>query len=183
MVSRERRNEIARAYYWRHRELCNARSKVYAQQNKETIAARSKIYRDTNKELVLGRTKSWRLRNKEKVLAYSKAYFKKADKTSTIYLASTLRRRLCISIRKHCKTGSAVQDLGCSIEEFKDYIASKFSPGMSWDNWGKSGWHIDHIKPLASFNLSQREQLLQAVHYTNMQPLWAKDNYRKGANL
>jgi hypothetical protein len=50
---------------------------------------------------------------------------------------------------------------------------------MSWENYGK--WHIDHIRPLTSFNLSDENQQLKAGHYTNLQPLWASENVRKGA--
>ena len=52
---------------------------------------------------------------------------------------------------------------------------------MSWDNWALDGWHIDHIKPLSSFNLENREELKKACHYTNLQPMWAEDNLRKGS--
>lgn len=90
-----------------------------------------------------------------------------------------LRTRVCNAIKNNYKSGSAVRDLGCSIEELKIYLESKFLPGMSWDNYGLKGWHIDHIKPLSSFNLSNREEFLKACHYTNLQPLWAKDNLRK----
>ena len=51
---------------------------------------------------------------------------------------------------------------------------------MNWANHAPKGWHIDHIKPLASFDLADRKQLLESVHYTNLQPLWAADNLRKG---
>jgi hypothetical protein len=69
----------------------------------------------------------------------------------------------------------------CNVKKsLKLYLESKFQPGMSWDNWGRTGWHIDHIKPLALFNLSDRKQFLEACHYTNLQPLWAKDNLSKG---
>jgi hypothetical protein len=81
---------------------------------------------------------------------------------------------------KKDKGGSAVRDLGCSIEELKAYIESKFMPGMTWENRGKKGWHIDHIIPLSAFNLSNEEQFRAACHYTNLQPLWAIDNIRKG---
>jgi len=54
---------------------------------------------------------------------------------------------------------------------------------MTWDNWTLDGWHIDHIKPLASFDLTDRKQLLEACHYTNLQPLWAKDNLTKNDKI
>ena len=82
-----------------------------------------------------------------------------------------------LAIKNNLKSGSAVRDLGCSIEEFRTYIAAKFTEGMSWENYGK--WHLDHIKALSNFNLTDRKQFLQAAHYTNYQLLWAKDNIRK----
>jgi hypothetical protein len=60
------------------------------------------------------------------------------------------------------------------------HLESKFQYGMNWDNWSFEGWHIDHIVPLASFDLTDRKQLLLACHYTNLQPLWAIDNFSKG---
>jgi hypothetical protein len=62
------------------------------------------------------------------------------------------------------------------------HLESKFLPGMTWENRGvKPGqWSIDHIKPLSAFNLTDRMQLLEACHYTNLQPLWHSDNVRKG---
>jgi hypothetical protein len=95
-------------------------------------------------------------------------------------LADILRSRLKHALKGNYKSGSAVKDLGCSIEEFKGYLQAKFVEGMTWDNYGRDGWHIDHIKPLANFDLTNKEELLKACHYTNLQPLWAKDNLKKG---
>jgi hypothetical protein len=95
-------------------------------------------------------------------------------------LRCVLRARLNVAIRNNAKTGSAVKQLGCSITKFKEYMESKFQPGMKWDNWSTKGWHIDHVVPLSSFNLSDPEQLAKACHYTNLQPLWAKENISKG---
>ena len=95
-------------------------------------------------------------------------------------LSSCLRSRLNRALKNNSKRGSAVRDLGCTIEELKKHLESKFKPGMSWDNWTRNGWHIDHVKPLSKFDLNDREQLKKACHYSNLQPLWAKDNLSKG---
>lgn len=63
--------------------------------------------------------------------------------------------------------------------ELRAHLETRFLPGMTWENYG--AWHIDHVRPLASFDLTDRAQLLQACHYTNLQPLWARDNRSKGA--
>jgi hypothetical protein len=98
-------------------------------------------------------------------------------------LMALLRVRLARHLRGYIaskrRCGSAVRDVGCSIDELKIYLETKFQPGMTWENWSIDGWHIDHIKPLSSFDLSDREQLLKACHFTNLQPLWAIDNMRK----
>jgi hypothetical protein len=93
-------------------------------------------------------------------------------------LRNRLRTRLFIAIRNNQKAGSAVKDLGCSIDELKLYLENQFEPGMTWDNYGE--WHIDHIIPLSHFDLTDREQFLKACHYTNLQPLWGLDNISKG---
>lgn len=93
-------------------------------------------------------------------------------------IASRLRSRLYIAIKNHHKVGSAVSDLGCSIDELRLYLQNRFQDGMTWDNYGE--WHIDHIVPLSSFNLENRDELGKACHYSNLQPLWAFDNLSKG---
>lgn len=69
--------------------------------------------------------------------------------------------------------------LGCDLQEFKEHIEIQFRQGMAWTNWGE--WHLDHIRPLVSFNLDNQEELLEACNYHNFQPLWAFDNCSKGA--
>ena len=118
--------------------------------------------------------------NLDKVLIYNKSYRKNRELHDIEYkLANILRSRLTHAVSNGQKSGSAVRDLGCSMAELKTYIESKFQPEMNWTNYGS--WHIDHIKPLSSFILSNRTELLDACHFTNLQPLWAKDNLSKGA--
>jgi hypothetical protein len=70
--------------------------------------------------------------------------------------------------------------LGCSIEQFKQHLEQQFDVNMSWDNYSYEVWHIDHIKPLSKFDLSNLEQLKEVCHYTNLRPLWTQLNLKKG---
>lgn len=85
-----------------------------------------------------------------------------------------LRVRINKAIKGINKAGSAVQELGCSLKEFREHIYNLFEPGMSWNNYGE--WHIDHKIALIKFDLSNPIQFKQACHYSNLQPLWAKDH-------
>lgn len=96
-------------------------------------------------------------------------------------IAHSVRSRLSQVIKN--KNTKTLQLLGVSWQEFIQYLESKFQPGMTWENYGRRGWHIDHIRPLSSFDLSDPGQLKQACHYTNLQPLWWIDNIKKGDKL
>jgi hypothetical protein len=94
-------------------------------------------------------------------------------------ISVNLRNRLNRAIKGNYRTGSAVRDLGCSINGVKSHLESLFQPGMTWENYGCKGWHIDHITPLNAFDLCDLQQVKKACHYMNLQPLWAKDNISK----
>ncbi len=87
---------------------------------------------------------------------------------------------LCKEHRKEYrdKSLSTMTLIGCDIDYFMYYIQKKFTKGMSWDNYGD--WHIDHIKPCTKFDLSKPNEQLKCFNYTNLQPLWAVDNLKKG---
>lgn len=117
------------------------------------------------------------------------AYIKKAiadpDRTPrsrSILLARALRERLNKAIKGRYRAGSAVRDLGCSIQELVTHIESQFLPEWSWakDSWGPA-WHIDHIRPLASFDLSEPTQAAAACHWTNLRPYPAIKNILEGS--
>lgn len=122
----------------------------------------------------------WRAENPERQREHDKKRHELRKYRPQYAIASRLRRRLLAGLKANLKTGTIIRDLGCSIAEFKTYIESLFEPGMTWENRGKEGWHFDHIRPLASFDLTDPEQYKQAAHYTNIQPLWAKENRLKG---
>jgi hypothetical protein len=115
---------------------------------------------------------------------YKKGYIAKytlcyRNKNIGFRIAGNLRSRIRIALKGICKSKSTVKLLGCSIKYFKNYLKSKFLEGMSWKNYGYYGWHIDHIRPCTTFDLSNPEEQHKCFHYTNLQPLWAKDNLIK----
>lgn len=96
-------------------------------------------------------------------------------------IMKTLRNRLYSAIKNQSgeKQFKTIDLIGCSMYEFKKHIESQFKPGMSWDNHGLHTWHLDHIKPCVSFDLTKPEEQKKCFHYTNLQPLWAKENLSK----
>lgn len=133
-----------------------------------------------NRDHAIDRCQKYESVNAEKIKNRKREYaVNRRQKDINFKLAFTLRCRLTKSVKNNAKNGSFIKDLGCSMEQLKQYLESKFQPGMNWNNWSRNGWHIDHIRPLVSFNLSNREDFLKACNYRNLQPLWAKDNLSK----
>lgn len=114
--------------------------------------------------------------------AQNKWSAKKRKESPQFKLTQNLRNRMKNALKWGSKGGSAVADLGLSIPEYRVYLESKFVESMSWENYGrgKDKWSIDHIVPLSSFDLTDRDQFLKACHYTNTQPMWFTDNISKG---
>lgn len=143
----------------------------WQKQNKEKVRELNRI-----------NTLNWRKNNKEKLNANSRIKDVERRKTDINYkLRKNLRVRLYSAIKNNTKTGSAVSDLGCTIEQLKIHLEQKFQPGMTWDNYGE--WHIDHIYPLSKVDLTIREELLKVCNFNNLQPLWAKENCSKNNKL
>jgi hypothetical protein len=120
--------------------------------------------------------------NKVSTRIYFKVYDKERKKIDVGYkMLCNLRTRLYQALKKLKKSDSTMKLTGCTLEQLKKHIESKFKDRMSWDNYGV--WHIDHIIPCAQFDLSDPEQQKICFHYTNLQPMWGEDNMRKGARL
>lgn len=186
-----------RIYANTHKEERKAYRKKYWKENSEKLSSKNKLYYKSNKENILEQKKKYYAQLKTKIRKSQKEYYlsnrasiqkkqrtyerERRKKDSNFRLRLSLRKRLYQAIKGQYKAGSAVKDLGCSIEYLKVFLEAKFFDGMTWKNYG--AWHIDHIVPLASFDLANREQFLKACHYTNLQPLWAEDNITKGHAL
>ena len=97
-------------------------------------------------------------------------------------LKVVLRSRLRSAIRNGQKSGSAIRDLGCSVEELKAHLERFLQPGMTWENFGhgQGKWTVDHLFPMARANLQDRAHLLAVCNWMNLRPEWFSENVRKG---
>lgn len=91
------------------------------------------------------------------------------------------RSRIRQSLKGIYRAGGSEELLGCTFDIARKHIESLFTDGMNWDNWNYYGWHLDHIIPICSFNLSNPEEQKRCFHYTNLQPLWREPNQEKGS--
>jgi len=202
--NKDEKLEYQKSYYLKHKDEIKEKKKTYAVKNKSKIKEKKKRYYEENKETILEKCKEKYHKDRDHILEIRRennkkninkirkqrreGYEKQKDDIH-FKLSSNIRKRLGQALRGNYKAGSAVKDLGCSIEKLKIYLEERFYQHletgniMSWENYGRKGWHIDHIKPLSSFDLTDRDQFLKACHYTNLQPLWAEDNYKKGNNV
>jgi len=121
----------------------------------------------------------------EKVRAYDSIRHKREYMNLNCRLRRTLSARVRVAVKNNSgkKAFGSIYLLGCSIAHARQHLESQFLPGMTWENHSTDGWHIDHIKPCASFDLTDPEQQKRCFHYTNLQPLWATDNLSKGKKI
>lgn len=180
------KKEYDRQYRLVHKEKNRLYQISYRSKNKEHLKFLK--HRDylNNKDKFLLRAKLRYLNNKElcrKQVGERVKIRRKID--NNFKLALFLRRtqhRILFEVKKK-KLCSSKDLVGCSIDEFRNHLERQFKEGMNWSNYGTFGWHIDHVKPLSSFNLVALSERLKACHYTNTQPLWAKDNLTKHAKI
>jgi hypothetical protein len=169
-------------YYLLKKPEILEKRKDYHQQNKEKISIRNKKYNLENKEKVQLRRKQYYIRNRQHIINRNVNYELKRIKYDVNYkLRKRLRCRIKMAIKRDYKKGMSINLLGCSIDEFRRYLEDKFLPGMTWNNYGE--WHIDHILPCSRFDLTQSTEQAKCFHYTNQQPLWKLDNWKKGNNV
>lgn len=146
-------------------------------------------YRHKNKDKVAAWTKAHQEKFKNdpeyiaKRRAYHNNYVKEKCKRDPVFrMMRSFRCRLSIFVTRPYRDSGMNDLIGCTGHELRAHIEKLWKPGMSWDNYEKFGWHVDHVKPLAAFNLADPEQLKQAWHFTNLQPLWWHENLSKNAN-
>jgi hypothetical protein len=178
-----------------------ARSEFYQRANGHVVSrckecSRKRSAADPKK---LERKKTFRVRHADKVQQASRLYhanpINKVRRAARVRarkatdpafaIEAALRRTLADKIRaaRAGKSAGTIAILGCSIDGFMHHIAAQFVDGMSWSNWGRGRgkWNLDHVRPIASFDLLDPRQQVECFHYRNFQPLWWIDNLRKGA--
>ena len=178
---------INEKYYAEHREEILEQKKVYGEQHKEERRAYNAQYREENKEYL-----------NEQCREYGKAHRKEISEHERERLESDIEFRIRKNIRLRAnaalkngesKAGSFIDDMDCTIRELRGYLEQFFYPDsesgemMTWDNYGKDGWSIDHLVPLAAFDLTDRAQFIFAAHYTNLRPMWDEENRAKSDKI
>ena len=203
--TKEKNREYQKEWYHKNRKNNPAYTKKRKKYNKEWRKRFGGDYRKKNLDKIRSYDREWKQQYKiknpelvrvkrieryyrerqnpehiEKRRAYMRVYLKKWRQGNN-KLAACMRTRMNMAIRQGKKSTGTSELIGISISGLKKYLEKQFQGGMDWDNYGK--WHIDHIKPLSSFDLTKPEEQKKAFHYTNLQPLWAKENVSKGAKL
>jgi hypothetical protein len=196
---KEKERERIRKYYHDHKNERKEYNKKWSFQNSEYLKEKRIKLRSENPEKYKLKFKNWyyknqdeqlkrayeyRKNNPEKIkIAFKTWYDKKRKNDLHFKLLLSIRSRInkLLKYKSIIKQTRTIKLLGCTIPQLKQYLENKFQPGMSWENHGLHGWHIDHIVPCASFDLADPEQQKKCFHYTNLQPLWAIENIKKGA--
>jgi hypothetical protein len=142
---------------------------------KECRKIETKLNYTKNKKRYNLQSTEWNKKNKEK----RKIITKKHKKIPQIRFKENIRHRVYLFLKneKVCKNKKTIEILGCGYDFLRKYLEERFSDGMSWENYGINGWHVDHIIPL-SF-AKTKDEIYKLCHYTNLQPLWSLDNLKK----
>jgi len=185
-------------YYIKNKERILLRCKKNYIKNKERILKKNREYYKKNKKIINKRKRNYQklycLRNKEKILKWAKkARMKRRDKFNkyirdrlktdiNFKLRKTIRARIRLALKNDKKRSKTLKLLGVNnIITAKKHLEKLFKPRMTWKNHGK--WHIDHIIPCSSFDLTKASEQRECFHYTNLQPLWASENLSKGNRI
>jgi hypothetical protein len=183
----EDRSAYMKAWYKKNKEQCRIKGRDYRQtpefKNHHKLYQRE--WRAATPELQAGYGKKHYEANKEKHNAYSVKWSRENRRRNHVAtLECRIRSRIGSALRAHLngtarRAASTMILIGCTMPELAAHLEAQFLPGMTWQDRGR--WHIDHIRPCASFDLTDPEQQRECFHFTNLQPLWAADNLRKSS--
>ena len=181
-------------YLVSNKEMLKEKNRIYRESEKCTLKLKASEYYENNKDRIKMKSNLYYENNKESKLEYQKNYNKNNKDKRNTYLVERRQNdplfKLITNVRNliynsfyyngYSKNSKTEELLGCSFEELKEYLESKFEPWMNWDNRGlyngelNYGWDIDHVIPLSS--VSEESDIIKLNHYTNLQPLCSKIN-------
>jgi hypothetical protein len=164
--------------FHKKRKSYNSRCKLCRKDDNEKARIRTARNRAENPQKIRDRQSLYNKQEHIKKRRSEKQRLRR-DSDPEYRIRHNLRCRITKCIKN--KSQNTMSLLGCSMDVFKLHIESKFIEGMNWENYGL--WHIDHIIPCCSFDLMDENQQQICFHYTNLQPLWAKDNFSKGGRI
>jgi len=174
--------EKNKQYYQANKEAVIKGAKQYRQENKKLINSKKKQYYQDNKKVIIEYQIKYRQANKEKIAKRRRQYEKKRRANDPAYrMICSLRTGLYEAMNGNSKPKKTMELLGCSKEHLEHHLSAQFTDGMTLENYGE--WQIDHIQAVSRFDHSDPEQVAICWHYTNMQPMWAKDNNRKSNKI
>lgn len=182
--NKEHYSEQRKQYYIENRDKILEKQHIYYENNTGKIKTYAKDYYQRNTERITEKNKSWLENNRDGYREW-KTSWQREKRNSDLHFK--IRGNLSSRIRQAVKNkyggkAALTMDLiGCTVEELCTFLEAEFEDGMTWENMGE--WHIDHIRPCASFNLEDPEEQQKCFHWTNLQPLWARDNLSKGAKI
>ena len=172
--NRDKAAESNKKWHSDNRERHNERARDYGREHAEDINFRRRARRALNPSKDREACSRWRSNN-----SWYKAHKRAND--PAFRLAENLRQRVRAAMKGERKSECTMGLIGCSALELRRHIETLWLDGMSWDNYGLHGWHVDHIIPCAVFELADPVEQKQCFHHTNLQPLWAEDNLAKRA--
>ena len=197
LKNKEKIRQSRKEDYLKNNEKRLRISKEWRLKNKEKSLRSSREYYLKNKEKIKETRRKWNLKNKKEKNEISKKYYyehkEKINKRRVrqmkhqyhtdlnFRLRRCLAQRIIDAVKGRNKSASTMKLIGCTIEELWRHLESKFEPWMTRQNHGL--WHVDHIIPCFSFDLTDPEQQRECFHYTNLQPLEAIANIKKGKKI
>lgn len=162
------------------------RGKRYRANNPGEARERTRRWRKENYSRYSDNAKAWRLSRPDEMKAIARRSYEKRKLSLQFRLQNAIKAMVHSKLTGRTKRGRRTFSLlGYSVDELRIHLERQFLPGMTWENYGREGWHIDHIVPLASFSYTSPDEagFKAAWALTNLQPLWATDNLKKGAKL
>lgn len=174
--------EKGKQHYYNNKDYYKNKHAEWVNNNFERNKENAKKYRDANKDRISKLSKEYNIRNKERIRLQVNAYSKKKRSQDVLFKLKgniRTRMRMFLNNRSIRKPESVIKLLGTDIETVKKHIEKQFKKGMRWNNYGAGHdkWNLDHILPLSL--AKTEEDLARLSHYTNLQPMWAKENQEK----